>query len=403
MAGKAQRIQSRSSVNTGPDMALREFKFSFSSQDRSFSVNGKVDGSKLVVTSAAGKSRTIDLTGPVFPAAALGRMVATANLKKDSLFKVPVFDVSVLDVIPTEIHVLGRERIKIGDKDYDAIKFTMKMAKMQMTTWVDANGLSLREESPPSMVAERTDPGKVLETVPDDSRLDILTVFRVPVDTSISEPEDVVRLKLELSGVSAKDYDFVGPNQKVVSESPLVLEITTPPVPGEPVPLPVKDEDEFLKPSVTIQSDAPAIKAKATEALGKVGDAVEAARKLTSWVFTVVEKEATASFPSALDVLKHMKGDCNEHSVFYAALARSVGIPAKVAVGLVYMNGAFYYHAWNEVYLGKWVPVDATFGEFPASAVHVKLAEGELSKQAEILGLVGKVKVRVLEFSRAAR
>jgi hypothetical protein len=79
-------------------------------------------------------------------------------------------------------------------------------------------------------------------------------------------------------------------------------------------------------------------------------------------------------------------------------MARAAGIPTKIDVGLIYMNRAFYYHAWNEVYLGKWVPVDATFGEFPASALHLKLAEGDLSQQAEILGLVGSIKIAVKEF-----
>ena len=32
--------------------------------------------------------------------------------------------------------------------------------------------------------------------------------------------------------------------------------------------------------------------------------------------------------------------------------ARS-GIPARIAVGLVYIHGAFYYHAWPEVYLDE--------------------------------------------------
>lgn len=234
-----------------------------------------------------------------------------------------------------------------------------------------------------------------------EARFDVLTMFRVPVDTIIPADRPVSRVKLELTGIDPKEYQLDGPGQRVKPGSPLVLEISTPAIPGAPVPLPVQGQDEFLRPSVSMQCDDPRIKAKAVEALGSEADAVAAARKLVSWVFTVVDKEATASFPTALDVLDHMKGDCNEHAVFYAALARAAGIPARIAVGLVHMNGAFYYHAWNEVYLGEWIPVDATFGEFPASALHLKLAEGELSKQAEILGIVGTIGIRVLEWQAA--
>ena len=51
-------------------------------------------------------------------------------------------------------------------------------------------------------------------------------------------------------------------------------------------------------------------------------------------------------------------GDCNEHTVLFVALARALGLPARTAVGLVYLDGSFYYHAWPEVWLGEWVAVD---------------------------------------------
>jgi transglutaminase-like putative cysteine protease len=63
-------------------------------------------------------------------------------------------------------------------------------------------------------------------------------------------------------------------------------------------------------------------------------------------------------------------------------------------------NGGFYYHAWPEVYLGesqKWVPVDPTFGQFPADASHVKLVEGDLDKQVEILGVMGRLGFKLVE------
>ena len=49
-------------------------------------------------------------------------------------------------------------------------------------------------------------------------------------------------------------------------------------------------------------------------------------------------------------------------------MARAVGIPARIAVGLVYVlgaQGAFYYHAWPEVYLEGvgWVVLDIAAAE----------------------------------------
>ena len=62
------------------------------------------------------------------------------------------------------------------------------------------------------------------------------------------------------------------------------------------------------------------------------------------------------SIPNALEVLQSKKGDCNEHTVLFNAFARAAGIPAKTVVGVVYLRGAFYYHAWSEVWLGSGSP-----------------------------------------------
>ena len=86
------------------------------------------------------------------------------------------------------------------------------------------------------------------------------------------------------------------------------------------------------------------------------------AEQLTRYVNGLLEKKPTVSLPSAREVLRTKVGDCNEHTALYVAMARAAGIPARVAVGLVYVRGAFYYHAWPEVYLnegadrGLWLP-----------------------------------------------
>ncbi len=398
MAGITQEIRSRSVVVTGPDLTLQSLKFSFESQNRSLKATGTVKGNELVIQAGEDKPRVIRLEGPVYPMAALGKLVKGHKPKSESTFRLKVFDATVMSVVPVEVTILGQEKLTIGDKVYDALKVETRMARFTVTSWLDRNGMTLAEKSPPKMRSERTSPERAMAGESGKARLDLLKMFRVQVDTVVREPARVHRAKLEISGVRPGDFEFASVNQRVLSKKPLQLEVLVPKPGSSPIPLPIKTEQAFLEPSFAIQCDNPEIQAKMHEALGEPKEAVSAARKLVSWVFTVLEKEPTASFPSALDVLKHMKGDCNEHAVFYAALARAAGIPTKVAVGLVYMNGAFYYHAWNEVFLGKWIPVDATFGEFPASALHLKLSEGELREQAQILAVVGRIGIRILEF-----
>ena len=63
------------------------------------------------------------------------------------------------------------------------------------------------------------------------------------------------------------------------------------------------------------------------------------AERLTRYVNALLDKKPTVSLPSALEVLRTKVGDCNEHTALYVAMARSIGIPARIAVGLTYVRG----------------------------------------------------------------
>jgi transglutaminase-like putative cysteine protease len=119
--------------------------------------------------------------------------------------------------------------------------------------------------------------------------------------------------------------------------------------------------------------------------------------RLTRWVHDSLRKVASSSVPNALVVLTSRRGDANEHTQLFTAVARQLGIPTRVAVGLVLVGGKFYYHAWPEVYLGDWVAADPTFGQFPVGATHLRLMWGGLERQAELLRLLPTLHIEVLE------
>jgi hypothetical protein len=71
-------------------------------------------------------------------------------------------------------------------------------------------------------------------------------------------------------------------------------------------------------------------------------------------------------------------------------------LPAQIRVGLRYVNGAFYYHAWPAVYAGGWFEMDPTSGEELVGVTHLALLEGELANQLKLLGLLGRLKIEVV-------
>lgn len=145
--------------------------------------------------------------------------------------------------------------------------------------------------------------------------------------------------------------------------------------------LPVEEPEmmQFLSPTLYIESDHPDISAKAVEIIEGEDDSWLAAKKLSRWVYKHIRyKNLSGGFGTALSTFESSSGDCTEHTVLLIALARSVGIPARICSGLVYGDNAFYFHFWPEVYVGQWVQMDPTLGQVIADANHIQFGGGIL-------------------------
>ncbi len=156
--------------------------------------------------------------------------------------------------------------------------------------------------------------------------------------------------------------------------------------------------EPFLVPEFNIESDSEEILEKARHISGRDTNPIFVTRKLFKWVYQELEKKPVVSIPSALEVLRTRVGDCNEHATLLTALLRASGIPARLCVGLVYTRGKFFYHAWTEAYVGEWISMDATLNQMPVDATHIKLIEGNLDKQVEIAGLIGALRLKVIDY-----
>lgn len=106
----------------------------------------------------------------------------------------------------------------------------------------------------------------------------------------------------------------------------------------------------------------------AQQLTGKLGTDEEKAVALYNYVITNISYDrekihglGSDYVPSVEDVLTSEKAICYDYAALYAAMLRSVDIPAKLVKG--YKNDIDTYHAWNEVYLKDkgWVTADATY------------------------------------------
>lgn len=86
---------------------------------------------------------------------------------------------------------------------------------------------------------------------------------------------------------------------------------------------------------------------------------------LLSFVSDYIEDTyAVGSVTTVYDIIEQQSGDCSEHAFLFNILARSIGIPSRIASGYAYdpQSQSFGGHAWNEVVVdGYWYPVDPTW------------------------------------------
>jgi transglutaminase-like putative cysteine protease len=396
-----------STVLVDRDFGLRSFDFSLDPMTGPMRIKGTLNGQRLAltITSASGtRSEERVLEEPPALSQSLGRRLATAGLAPGARHQWTLFDPATLRNSPVVITVGDREVVRGGASPTPAFRVQMEFAGLRTMSWVTDTGEVIREESPMGLITVRETPERARAlAVSDRMRIDLLQASSVVPKTPkpIDDPGGVTSMRLRLEGVdlAAAGVDALdGGSQRVVGDFIELRNAST----LKPERL-TEDLTKYLAPEAFVESDAPEIIAEAKTAVQGVTGTRARAERLTRYVNGLLEKKPTISLPSAREVLRTKVGDCNEHTVLFVAMARALGIPARIAVGMVYVHGAFYYHAWPEVFLedgpgrGLWMPVDPTLNQFPADTTHLRLTRGGLDKQAAILPLIGRLEMTVAD------
>ena len=398
LLGAIQPATTRLDMEANEEWILERFDFELNSKEIRFGARGSVRDNKLALEVDSGGHKStheITLTQAPYLLAALKPYVVTQQLETGKKFFFSTFDPSTLSQQVTTVVIEGREQVRVGDRTEPAIKLRQSYRGISVVSWVDGQGRTLKEESPAGLSIVRQG---LLEAKNLPSRgmsLDIVAQTAIPVATPIANAPTKQTLRLRLSGVRLGNFQLTGGRQRLDSDR---LEIRREELKQVVAHIPITEArlQSELQPTPFLQSDHPNIRALSAQILQGETNALRAALKIKDWVYKEIAKEPTVSIPNALEVLRTKKGDCNEHTVLFNALARAAGIPAKTIVGVVYLRGAFYYHAWSEVWLGEWVSIDSVLNQFPADVTHVKFLEGGIDRQIDILQLIGNLKIEVL-------
>lgn len=422
VGGQSRRATARTNVALSRSLQLKKFELSIEAEGAPISAAGTVDGDSVLVlnvSSGKGKPETqrVPLSGPVLLPTLVPIAIALGEgARVGKHYILPVFDPASMSVKDVAMDIRAESLFVVSDSAVidsatkrwrgvkpDTIKAwqVTSQSKGVFTGWIDEQGrivqttqLGLDLRRMPYELAFLNWRADTLRRVVTSDR-DILETTAIAANKAMDRRVDSLRLRL--SNVSLNGFDLNGQRQRLVGDTLIVsAQSESAMMASYKLPFGRARDPVNTRAEPLIQSRDPQIMQLALQIAKKEREPRAVARLINTWVHDSIRSRITFGVPNAIQVLQSRAGDCNEHTQLFVALARSLGLPARIASGLAYVDGKFYYHAWPEVLLGDWVAVDPTFGQFPADAAHIRFVVGGITRQTELLRLMGNLKIDVL-------
>ena len=433
-AGVVTRASARSVVSLSRALALKTFNVTVTAPGANLNAGGRTDGDSSVVYSLTtngqpSDSQRISVRGPILLPQLVPLAIALGeDPKVGRTFSIATFDPQTMEQRPVALRLAAESlfvlvdsaRFDAGRAEWvSALTDTVRAWRVEpqrpdgggFTGWIDQQGRVVQATQPGGLVLKRM----AYELAFENWRIsrdrvaataatagDIIERTAIAANAMAGRAR-IAELRARLTGVDLRGYQLDGGRQRLVGDT-LIITREAPSTLVAAYSMDTERPREWRERFRRELGAEPMLQARngemvrqAVRIVGLERDPRVIAEKLNRWVFDSLKKEVTFSVPNALDVLRARKGDCNEHTQLYVALARSINIPARIVTGLAYVRGKFYYHAWPEVFLGDWVAVDPTFGQFPADAAHLRFSVGGLAQQTELIRLVGNLKIDVVE------
>jgi hypothetical protein len=394
-----QEIRYRTEGNFHHDLTLSSFDFNLQSSLFHFKARGTVRDKILTLFAGTpGSEQKIDLPIEKESYLSVGLLEAldVENLKPGESRTFHVFDPTTMAQRPVKVVVLSEETIPVMGRQEKTKKVSVDFMGAPQFAWIGKDGAVLKEEGSFGIKLVQVTKEEALQKIALLPGTDLVEIASIPANKVIRDADQLKELRLRIDGIEEGDIFLDGGRQSLKDK---VLTIRR----GSVLNLPPRRSEEkvfedgktYLEPTPFIQSDHPEIQAKVKEIVSPNDSDVTKANKLIQWVNENIQKRPVLSVPNALETLYHRVGDCNEHAVLLAALARAAGIPAQVEAGLVYQKERFYYHAWNVLYLSTWITADSVMGQFPADVTHIRFVRGE-ERQIDLIRIIGKVRLEII-------
>jgi len=326
------------------------------------------------------------------------------GLKIGSRYRYQVYDGETQCITEVRQEILAYQQSDLFSGR--AFKLKTVYQGQEVTAWINEEGLPLLETAMggtfvSGLEAEREAKRYLVESSLNKNE-SLLAFSLIRVSRPIPDPPATKYLEVYMDGLPGDMPVPSGDRQEIEKRGERIFcrVVSEAALKARNLPEEKALSDRYLKPSYTVPGNNAEIRAIAAQAAKGASTPDDRIRALLKWIRENIKQDAVDSF-TALDVLSRKKAECQGHAYLYAAFARSLGIPTRVANGIVYTKDfkGFLYHAWAESFVeGGWVAVDPTMSQMPADATHIKLLEGEtMQSLLPLVNVMGKLRVEVLE------
>jgi len=410
--GISQQTSISEQVYMDDNYNLTGFEYVLNAGENRISLTGSVDGKTMqTVIETGGKTEVSreDISGSLFSSVSFKIKAIREGIKPGVKYDGNVYFQPMKKIASMSFRVGNEGEIEISGKKLKAFPVYEEIGGFKSTSWVSANGDIIKEESFEGfeLIADNENNAKRLDSTMHAGQF--LKLAQVKTDKEIEEPSRVNTLKIQFCGLGNKakiperDYQAVSSEEYESGsggKKSVTVEIVKPKIGTfKTLVLPITFYQQYLKPTQFIQSDNEKIKKIAADISEKSGnDSVKFIRYGLEWQNDNIRTSMTENF-TALDTLKSGEGECQSNANLFSSIMRAGSVSCRIVTGIVYPEGGsgFMYHAWCEVYIGKWIAVDPTFKQFPADATHVILADGDIFSQIGIINFIDNSGIKILK------